>query len=83
MGVKEIEKKIMDIIKEINEEIEIDESTLLLEEEVLDSVSMLYLVTELENEYKIQIPLDAVTEDNFKNIDSIVKYVFSLISMMG
>jgi acyl carrier protein len=79
MGVKEIEKKIMDIIKEINEEIEIDESTLLLEEEVLDSVSMLYLVTELENEYKIQIPLDAVTEDNFKNIDSIVKYVFSLI----
>ena len=60
-------------------EIEIDESTLLLEEEVLDSVSMLYLVTELENEYKIQIPLDAVTEDNFKNIDSIVKYVFSLI----
>lgn len=78
MGVKEIEKKIMDIIKEINEEIEIDESTLLLEEEVLDSVSMLYLVTELENEYKIQIPLDAVTEDNFKNIDSIVKYVFSL-----
>ena len=79
MGVKEIEKKIMDIIKEINEEIEIDESTLLLEEEVLDSVSMLYLVTELENEYKIQIPLDAVTEDNFKNIDSIVKYVLSLI----
>ena len=79
MGVKEIEKKIMDIIKEINEEIEIDESTLLLEEEVLDSVSMLYLVTELENEYKIQIPLDDVTEDNFKNIDSIVKYVFSLI----
>ena len=79
MGVKEIEKKIMNIIKEINEEIEIDESTLLLEEEVLDSVSMLYLVTELENEYKIQIPLDAVTEDNFKNIDSIVKYVFSLI----
>ena len=79
MGVKEIEKKIMDIIKEINEEIEIDESTLLLEEEVLDSVSMLYLVTELENEYKIQIPLVAVTEDNFKNIDSIVKYVFSLI----
>ena len=79
MGVKEIEKKIMDIIKEINEEIEIDESTLLLEEEVLDSVSMLNLVTELENEYKIQIPLDAVTEDNFKNIDSIVKYVFSLI----
>ena len=79
MGVKEIEKKIMDIIKEINEEIEIDESTLLLEEEVLDSVSMLYLVTELENEYKIQIPLDAVTEDKFKNIDSIVKYVFSLI----
>ena len=63
----------------INKQIEIDESTLLLEEEVLDSVSMLYLVTELENEYKIQIPLDAVTEDNFKNIDSIVKYVFSLI----
>ncbi len=78
MEVKEIEKKVMDIIKEINEEFEIEESTLLLEQEILDSISMLYLVTELENEYMIQIPLVAVTEDNFKNIDSIAKYVFSL-----
>jgi acyl carrier protein len=73
-------KFIADTIIEANGECEFDENTLLLEDEILDSVSILYLVTQLEEKYNIQIPLEDIIEENFKNITCIVKYVKLLIS---
>lgn len=42
---------------------------------MLDSMSILYLVSEIEDDFSIQIPVQEVIESNFKNIESIVKYV--------
>ena len=45
----------------------------------MDSVSILYLITELESAYEIQIPLEDIVEENFRNLECIEKYVVSLI----
>lgn len=79
MKDKSIQQFITDILMEINEDYEIDEATELLEEEILDSVSILYLITELESAYEIQIPLEDVVEKNFRNLNCIEKYIASLI----
>ncbi|RKJ44117.1 acyl carrier protein [bacterium 1XD8-76] len=79
MKDREIQQFITDILMEINEEYEINEVTQLLEEEILDSVSILYLITELESAYEIQIPLEDIVEENFRNLECIEKYVVSLI----
>ncbi|MEY8523744.1 phosphopantetheine-binding protein [Lachnospiraceae bacterium 38-10] len=79
MKDREIQQFITDILMEINEEYEINEATQLLEEEILDSVSILYLITELESAYEIQIPLEDIVEENFRNLECIEKYVVSLI----
>lgn len=79
MKDREIRQFITDILMEINEEYEINEATQLLEEEILDSVSILYLITELESAYEIQIPLEDIVEENFRNLECIEKYVVSLI----
>lgn len=70
---------VINTLGELDPELEIDAETDLFEEDILDSVTILFLITELENNYSIQVPLEDLVEDNFKNIDSIEHYILSLI----
>lgn len=66
------------IIEKLVEASGVDEvtvETLLFEEEILDSLSILYLVGEVEEQYGIQIPLEDVIEENFCNVNHIVDYL--------
>lgn len=76
-NIKEIKEKIKSLILEVSET-EVNDEDLLLDEEILDSMSILYLVTELEEDYQIQISLDFITEKNFKNVDSIANLIISI-----
>lgn len=71
----DIERFIKDVLEEVTGETIVDKGLLLLEEEMLDSMSILFLVSEIEDKYAIQVPMEDVVEDNFKNIESIVNYV--------
>lgn len=78
-----MEDRIKQMIEEINPYVEFDKVTCLMEEEVLDSVSLLLLITELEAEFEIEIPLKEVTEDNVRNIISIVELIKRLQAQTG
>lgn len=79
MNHSDIKKFVVKTILEIDDDRDIDENTKLLEEEILDSVSILYLVTELEDEYMINIPVEDIIESNFKDLNCISRYVMSLL----
>lgn len=67
--------KIMDIIQEIKPSAEITEDTLLLDEHVLDSLSIVSLVSELCDEFDIDItPLDVIPE-NFATVGNIADMI--------
>lgn len=53
----------------------IEDDTLLIEDEILDSLSILYLISELEKAYGITIPLGDVVEKNFGSPLIIESYV--------
>ena len=55
--------------------VEFDNTTNLLQEEVLDSVSILVLVQEMEDLFEITIAPEEITENNFKTLDDIVEMV--------
>lgn len=71
----DVEQFIKGVLEEITGEMIADNELLLLEEELLDSISILFLVSEIEERYGIQIPMEEIVENNFKNIASIVAYV--------
>lgn len=54
---------------------DIKEDSALFEEEILDSISILYLIAEIETEYGIQIPLEDVVEEHFSSVNSIAEYL--------
>ncbi len=73
--MEELVKKVTEMIADIQPYIEFDENTNLLEDDILDSVSVLLLVQELEDEFTITIEMDEVTGENFTNILSVVKLI--------
>lgn len=77
MNREEICKFIFGLIEEATGVSNIDAETELLEGEVLDSLSIVYLVSELENEYEIEIPLVDVIDVHFHTVNCLVDYVKS------
>lgn len=73
----------IEYIKELLEEIQpyedFDEETNLIQTELLDSLSILYLVTQLEEKYKITIEESKIIPENFTNIITIAQLVSGLI----
>lgn len=73
-------QKIMAMLQEINPYVDIDMETQLLEEEILDSMELLLLVTQLEETYHIEISLETIRADDFETIDRIVSFTKKVIS---
>lgn len=73
--MEEQKKKIMDMIAELQPYVEFTETTSLLQEDVLDSVSVLVLVQDMEEQFGISIEVEEITENNFKNVESIVALI--------
>lgn len=73
-----MKQKIISIIKEINPYEEFDESTDLLEEGILDSLSVMILLSQLESVFGIKLDLENIELDNIRSVTEIEKYIGSL-----
>jgi acyl carrier protein len=62
----------------LTEKISLDENDSLTETGVIDSIILLQLVDFLENTYKIEIPLEMLTPENFDTLAGISQSVMKL-----
>lgn len=74
----EIYEKVKQMLEERNPYAEIGRETRLLEEKILDSMAIFAFVTDLEDEFDIEVPDDAITKDNFASPESIAAFVQEL-----
>ena len=58
---------IIEIINNLKPDSEISENTELFDN-LIDSFDLINLILEIENEYKIQIPMEDINEDVFKTV---------------
>lgn len=76
MDLNEIKSFIKDVIEEsTGSSVEYD--TMLFDEEILDSMSILYLIGELESKFEVELPPDEVVQTNYETVDKIAEYVAS------
>ena len=73
-----MKQKIISIIKEINPYEEFDEGTDLIEEGILDSLSVMILLSELERKFGIKVDMEKIEIENIKSVIEIEKYIDSL-----
>ena len=68
------------IVDELQQGIEpefLDSNTQLIEEELIDSLGIMALVSFIENHWKVDIDPEEVLLDNFETIDAIERLVIS------
>ena len=79
--MNEINEDILHFLKTegfLNEKISLQENDSLTETGVIDSIILLQLVDFLENKYKIEIPVDMLTPENFDTLAGISQTVQKL-----
>jgi len=62
----------------LTEKISLQENDSLTDTGVIDSIILIQLVDFLENKYKVQIPLEMLTPENFDTLEGINKSVKTL-----
>ena len=70
--------EIMNILQEIDPYEDFDVNTPLLEEGILDSLSLMYLINEIESLFHINIPLEQIVEENFETVTRIYEFINTL-----
>ena len=74
-----MKEKILEVLREVNEEILEDTERDLLATGILDSFDIVNMVVELEEAFDIVIDVDLVTPDNFRTADSIIIVMENII----
>jgi acyl carrier protein len=79
--MKEIREDILEFLRTqgfLNEKISLQENDSLSETGVIDSITLLQLVDFLESKYKIEIPVEMITMENFDTLAGISQSVMKL-----
>lgn len=75
-----MKEKILEILKDVNEDILTYEGEAMMEEGVVDSFEVIEIVGELEDAFEIEIDAKYVVADNFRNAESIILLVERLLN---
>lgn len=71
-------EKLISILKEIKPDVDYENVKDLVDGHYLDSLSILSLISELEDEYDITIPTIEIIPDNFNSVESIWNLITKL-----
>ena len=74
-----MEAKILEILKDINEDIITYDGTDMLKEGIIDSYEIIEIVSRLVEEFNIEVDAEYVTAVNFSNKDTIVEMVKKIV----
>lgn len=72
-------ERIENVCREVNADILAYDGTMMLEEGIIDSFDIINLVSELEEEFDVEIDARYVVKENFANIDAIAALMESLL----
>lgn len=70
-----MEKKVLDILRNANEEILTYMGSNMVDDDVIDSFGLISIISELEDVFGIEIDAEYVTEENFGNKERIIDLI--------
>ena len=71
-------EKLMEILREIDDTIDFEKETALIDGRILDSFGMITLVSELEDAFDIQIGASEMVQENFNSVQAMWEMVTRL-----
>lgn len=68
----------INILSDIDDEILMYDGANMIDDGIIDSFTIMEIVTEIEEKFDVEVNPDDVTEEHFKTLDAIVDFVESL-----
>lgn len=68
-------KKLMEILMELDDSIDWENETALIDERILDSFSVISLISELEEQFDIEIEASEIIPQNLNSADAMWKMI--------
>ena len=68
-------EKLMEILREIDDTIDFEKETALIDGRILDSFGMITLVSELEDAFDVQIGASEMVPENFNSVEAIYEMI--------
>ena len=70
--------KLMEILKEARPDVDFEKETKLIDDEILDSFDIISIVSEINDEFDIEINVDDLLAENFNSADAIYELITKL-----
>lgn len=70
--------ELMCILKELKEDVDFEKETKLVDDEILDSLDIMELISSLEEKYDIIIEMEEIVPENFNSAGAMCKMIQKL-----
>jgi acyl carrier protein len=77
-GSGKMREEIMEILSELLPGVDFEHAESLADDGVIDSLNVVNIVTEIAVKYDVEIPFEALVNENFNSVDAIVRLVQAL-----
>ena len=67
-----MEERVFKVLKLINEDICSYQGSKMLEDKIIDSVEIMQIISDLEEEFNMEIDAENIIVENFKNAQSVI-----------
>lgn len=71
-------EKLLEILKGIRPDVDFENETALIDDGILDSFDVVSIISELDNEFDVQVRITELDPENFNSIESIWNLVQEL-----
>ena len=71
-------EKLLEILKGIRPDVDFENETALIDDGILDSFDVVSIISELDNEFDVQVRITELDPENFNSAESIWKLVQEL-----
>ncbi len=71
-------ERILEILTETRSDVDFENETLLIDDGILDSFDIIQIVSDLNEEFDIDITADELEPENFNSLDAIIALVQSM-----
>lgn len=73
-----MKEQVLKILKGVRQDVDFENETKLIDDSILDSFDIISIVSDLNDEFDIDITADELEPENFNTLDAIVELVQSL-----
>ncbi len=79
MNEKEVMQSVLDILQELHVDIDFEKQEKMVDDKILDSFDLVTLVTELGEEFDVEITAGDFVAENFNSVERLTRMVVRLL----